>query len=282
MKIGVIPINVGNTDAGLVKGIAQKAEAVGVESVWTYEHVIVPADYASKYPYHPSGKMPVGPETPFLDPLIALSWVAGCTSTLKLGTGINILPQTNPLSLAKQVATLDVLSEGRLLLGLGIGWLKEEFAAMGTPFERRGARFDDYVRGMKAVWSGEIVEHEGPFLKWSGFRSHPTPVQSPHPPILVGGTSDRAFRRVAELGDGWIAPNHGLEQLKVQLDGLHRVAEAHGRDPASIEVTAMWVLGKEPDALADYAALGVSRLVVPLHTASANPFEALDRIGALT
>ena len=171
MKLGIVPINVGVADPARITAIAQRAEALGIESVWTYEHVMVPADYGSKYPYHPSGKAPMAPETPFLDPLVTLAHVTASTTTLRVGTGINILPQANPLLMAKQVATLDVLSGGRLMLGLGVGWLEEEFAAMGTPFPRRGARFDDYLVAMKAVWSGETVEHDGEFLKWSGFKS---------------------------------------------------------------------------------------------------------------
>ena len=281
MKLGIIPINVGITDPAVIIAIAQRAEALGIESAWTYEHAMVPTDYASKYPYHPSGKMPVTAETPFLDPLITLSHVAAATTKLRIGTGINILPQANPLLMAKQVATLDVLSEGRLLLGLGVGWLAEEFEAMGTPFARRGARFDDYVTAMRAVWSGDEVNHDGEFLQWSGFKSHPRPTQRPNPPIIIGGTSDRAYRRVAQHADGWIAPNYGPDQLAEQLTRLHQVAETHGRDPATIEITAMWTMSKEPDAKARYAELGVTRLLVPLvATGAANPMEGLDRIVA--
>ncbi len=281
MKLGVIPINVGLTDPAAILAIAQHAEASGIESVWTFEHAMVPADYESRYPYHPSGKAGMQPETPFLDPLVTLSHVAAATTTLRFGTGVNILPQANPLLMAKQVATLDVLSQGRLHLGVGVGWLQEEFAAMGTPFARRGARFDDYLVAMKRVWSGEMVEHDGEFLQWSGFKSYPLPVQRPHPPIIVGGTSDRAFRRVALHGDGWFAPNHGVEPLEEMLERLHRVAEANDRDPSSIEVTAMWAMVKEPEALPAYEALGVTRLVVPLFaTGATDPMEAIDRVVA--
>ncbi len=281
MKLGIIPVNVGLTDAAIITAICQRAEALGIESVWTYEHVMVPTDYGSKYPYHPSGKMPVTPDTPFLDPLITLAHIASSTTTLRIGTGINILPQVAPLLMAKQVATLDVLSGGRLLLGLGVGWLAEEFAAMGTDFARLGARFDDYLRAMRKVWSGETVEHDGEFLQWSGFMSHPRPAQRPNPPVLIGGTSDRAFRRVAELGDGWIAPNYSAEQLKGQLTRLREVLESNDRDPDSVEITAMWTMAKEPDALPRYEELGVSRLLVPLlATGAANPMEGLERIAS--
>ena len=145
--------------------MSQVAESAGVESVWTFEHVIVPVDYKSKYPYSPNGKMGAAPETNFIDPLIALAVIAAQTKTIRLGTGVNILSQTNPLLMAKQVASLDLVSNGRFMLGVGIGWLQEEFVAMGIPFERRGARFDDYVVAMKKVWSGDEASsgaHHGP------------------------------------------------------------------------------------------------------------------------
>lgn len=264
MKLGIVPINVGIDSPQRVIEIARRAEESGFESVWTFEHVMVPEQYSSRYPYHGSGKMGGTAETPFLDPLITLAHVAAATTTLRLGTGINILPQTNPLLLAKQAATLDVLSGGRLSLGLGIGWLREEFAAMGAPFERRGARFDEYVAAMKKVWTGDLVEHAGEFVQWSGFKSYPLPAQRPHMPIIIGGTSDRALLRVVEHGDGWFAPNKDAAELAPMLQRLRALARQHGRDPASIEITAMWTYVRDPDGLSRYAELGVHRLVVPL------------------
>ena len=148
MKVGLIPVNLGVAKVEDMVGMAQLAEAGNYESVWTFEHVMVPEDYESKYPYSPSGKMGGAPDTNFVDPLIALTAIAAQTKKLRLGTGVNILSQANPLYLAKQAASLDFISNGRLILGLGIGWLREEFDAMGVPFERRGARFDDYVEAM--------------------------------------------------------------------------------------------------------------------------------------
>ncbi len=279
MKLGIIPINVGLADPKFIAALAQHAEAVGLESVWTFEHVVVPVDYASRYPYDASGKMGAAPDTPFSDPLVTLAFVAGKTETLRLGTGVNILPQTNPLLLAKQAASLDMLSGGRFELGVGIGWLEEEYAAMGTPFERRGARFDDYIAAMKKVWSGEIVEHDGEFVRWSGFQSHPRPTQRPHMPVVIGGTSPRALRRVAQHGDGWFAPNRGLDALRELVVQLHEVARSHGRDPESIEVTAFWSPAREPDAVRAYEELGVSRLVAPLlATGEADPFRGIERV----
>ena len=150
-----------------------------MESLWTFEHVIVPMDYESKYPYDKSGKMAITPETNFFDPLICLANIAAATSTIRLGTGVNILSQANPIYVAKQVASLDFLSGGRFMFGAGIGWLEEEFRAVGVPFEKRGARFDDYVQALRKVWSGEVVEHQSDFVDWTNFKSYPLPVQDP-------------------------------------------------------------------------------------------------------
>ncbi len=265
MKIGIVPINVGGSNlADEMLLIAQAAESSGIESLWTFEHAMVPTDYESKYPYSRSGKMPVTPETWFVDPLVSLSFIAGATSTIRLATGINILPQTNPLLFAKQTASLDVLSNGRLTLGLGVGWLAEEFDAMGTPFAGRGRRFRDYLAAIKKVWSGDVVEHSGEFVNWSGFKSYPTPAQRPHPPLVMGGVSAPALRRVVEIGDGWYSPNHNIDQFREQHAQLVLAADKAGRAMDTIEVTATWVLMKEPDKLAAYEDLGVSRLIVPL------------------
>jgi len=244
--------------------LAELAEARGIESLWTFEHVIVPIDYASRYPYSPNGKMGVTPETNFVDPLIALGAIAARTERIRLATGVNILSQTNPLYLAKQAASLDFVSGGRFMLGVGIGWLKEEFAALGTPFERRGARFDDAIQAMRKVWSGEVVEHQSDFLHWSGFKSHPLPVQKPFP-VIIGGSKGKAFERIARYGDGWYAPTASVEQLTPLLKSLEEACAAVGRDPASVEISAMWMPAAEGiDAIPRYEDLGVSRLVVPV------------------
>jgi len=280
MKIGISPINVGFQDGDQVRALAMKAEEVGIESVWTYEHAIVPLDYESPYPYSSSGKMPATPETAFIDPLIALSLVAGCTRELRLGTGVNILPQTNPLLAAKQVASIDFLSRGRMMYGIGVGWLREEFAAMGTPFERRGVRCYDYLVAMKKVWSGEVVEHDGEFVTWSGFKSHPLPVQKPHPPIIVGGTSQAAFRRVARHGDGWLSPNVGGKELDQHIAAIHQACRAEGRDPDSIEISVMWRYDKQRDELPRFRDAGVSRLIIPTFAlGERDPLVGLDKLG---
>ena len=266
MKIGLFGVNMAREDAPeSILPLVAKVEALGFDSVWTGEHVVIPKEYVSRYPYNNTGKIGVAMETPFTDPLVTLSFVAAHTSRLKLATGINILPQTNPLLLAKQVASLDHLSGGRVLLGLGVGWLAEEFRAMGVPFENRGKRFDDYLNAMKKVWSGKLTEHQSEFLDWSSFKSFPLPNQRPHPPIIIGGHSPAALRRTVQMGDGWFGFTRDATNLAEIVFKLRIAAEAIDRDPNSIEITALWrdyKLGM--DSLETFRQIGVSRLLVPL------------------
>ena len=276
MKLALFPINVGVRSLEQMVAIAVQAEEAGFESVWTAEHAIVPLDYGSKYPYDASGKMGATPETNFVDPLIALTAVAAGTTNLRLGTGVNILSQSNPLTLAKQAASVDLLSDGRLMLGLGIGWLREEFVAMGTPFERRGARFDDYVQAMRKVWSGDVVEHESEFLSWHDFKSYPVPVQNPLP-VVMGGTKGKIFERTAKYGDGWFAigaPGH----IAGMMDKLRAACDAVGRDPSEIEISAMWPGTGGSAAIKEFADVGVHRLVVPVAGMGRERGETMKRL----
>jgi len=278
MKFGLIPVNIGIQSMEQMTGLAQLAEGSGFESVWTFEHVIIPVDYHSKYPYNDSGKMGVTPETALVDPLIALAAVAAATSTIRLGTGVNILSQVNPLYMAKQAASLDFISNGRFMLGVGIGWLREEFDALGVPFERRGARFDDYVVAMKKIWSGDVVEHQSDFIDWHGFKSYPLPVQKPHLPIIMGGAKGKIYERTARHGNGWFAPIGEPGELARALDELKAACDQEGRDFAEIEITCMWpgIGGKE--AIGALAEVGVSRVVVPLPALGDNPVEGIQKI----
>ena len=280
MKIGLIPVNVGAQSGENMIGLAKLAEQVGFESIWTFEHVIIPVDYASKYPYSADGKMGVDPDANFVDPLIALTAIAAQTTTIRLGTGVNILSQANPLYVAKQAASLDFVSGGRFELGVGIGWLREEFEACGTPFERRGARFDDYVQAMRKVWTGDVVEHESEFLHWTGFKSNPTPVQDPFP-VVIGGTKGKAFERVARYGNGWFAPTGSPKQLAPLMAQLDEACAKEGRATSEIEVTSMWF--PNPEDLSDveqFAELGVGRLVVPVPAiVKGNPIESIQAFG---
>jgi probable F420-dependent oxidoreductase len=263
MKFGIAPINKGVVSPDDMIAHAQLAEQAGVESVWTFEHVIIPLEYDSRYPYNASGRMASEPETNYVDPLLALTAIAAETTTLRLGTGVNILSQANPLLMAKQVASLDFVSKGRFMLGAGIGWLQEEFAAMGTPFERRGARFDDYIQAMRKVWSGDVVEHESEFLSWHNFKSYPVPVQTPLP-VHIGGNKGKAFERVARYGNGWYSPSGSVTELTEHLALLRQACDAVGRDFNEIEITGVWVMKGGTDAIKRFADIGVHRLTVPI------------------
>jgi probable F420-dependent oxidoreductase len=278
MKFGLIPINIGMDSLESLIGLAQYAESLNFESLWTFEHVMVPVEYKSKYPYSKDGKMGGGSDNPFLDPLIALTAVAAHTKTVRLGTGVNILSQANPLLLAKQAASLDVLSGGRFMLGAGIGWLKEEFDAMGVPFERRGARYDDYLIAMRKVWSGEVVEHQSDFINWSGFQSYPLPKQEGGVPIIIGGHKGKAFERIAKLGDGWFAPTNDAAGLAPLLERLKAACDDAGRDYNSVEITSMWDYKGGLEAVKAFEDIGVSRLIVPLFTLGRDPVAGIGKL----
>lgn len=278
MKIGLVPVNVGFKSAEEMVGLAQYVETLGFESVWTFEHAMVPVDYSSKYPYSKDGKMGGKPTNNFIDPLIALTAIAASTTTLRLGTGVNIVSQANPLMLAKQAASLDLISNGRFMLGAGIGWLEEEFQAMGVPFERRGARFDDYIQAMRKVWSGEVVEHQSDFISWSGFQSYPLPVQKPGVPIIMGGSKGKIYERIAKHGDGWFAPTNDAEALTPMLEPLKAACAEHGRDYASVELTSMWDTKGGLDGIKAFQDLGVSRVIVPLFALGQDPLAGLAKL----
>jgi probable F420-dependent oxidoreductase len=242
------------------QAIGKLAEENGFESVWTVEHVVVPAGYESEYPYSSSGRMPGTEEAPIPDPLIWLTWVGAVTSTLRLATGILILPQRNPVVLAKELATLDVLSQGRLELGVGVGWLQEEFDAIGVPFEERGARTDEYIAAMRTLWRDEEPTFKGRYTSFDRAKSYPKPVQSPIP-IHVGGHTRTAARRAGRLGDGFFPGRSSDEDLRPLLDEMRKAANDAGRDADAIDVTAGGVF--DLDGVRRFADVGVDRVVIP-------------------
>lgn len=245
--------------------IARAAEDAGFESIWTVEHVVVPAGYESTYPYSRSGRMP-GPETtPIADPIVWLTWAAAQTSTLRVGTGILILPQRNPVVLAKACATLDVLSEGRLLLGVGVGWLREEFEVLGVPFAGRGRRAEEYVAAMRALWDDEVASFSGAEVAFDDAISRPAPARG-RVPVIVGGHSDAAAERAGRIGDGFFPGKGDNDRLRELFTIMRRAAEDAGRDPDAIELTVGGAAAFAPDpveALGELAEMGVTRVAVP-------------------
>jgi probable F420-dependent oxidoreductase len=209
------------------------------------------------------GKFPGGPEIGMLEPFTALTYLAAVTDRVRLGTGICLVPQRNPVYAAKQVTDLDSLSGGRVELGVGVGWLREEFEALNMPFERRGQRTDDHLAVMKSLWCDEVSEYHGELYDLPPCSMFPKPVQQPHPPIHVGGESDAAMARAARLGQGWFSFNRKPDDLAEPLERLDAALAAAGRTRAEITLTVCpYFNPTTPETVAEYAALGVDRLVV--------------------
>jgi probable F420-dependent oxidoreductase len=232
--------------------IATLAESLGYDSLWAGEHVVVPSPRVD-----PS---PMEPDEPILDPLVALAHVAAHTERIKLGTGVIILPQRNPLVLAKQVASLDVLSVGRLILGIGVAYLEPEMRAIGVPMEGRGARADEYLAAMRALWEQDAPSFSGHHVDFDGVDAHPRPVQRPLP-VVVGGHTRAAHRRAARSADGWYGFMVGLRAMAEQRELMRAAIEETGRErPLHVSVTPARRLDK--DNVRTYAELGVDRLIV--------------------
>jgi probable F420-dependent oxidoreductase len=282
MKFGIAFANTGPyvaPEAAATIGTA--AEQAGFDSLWTVEHVVVPREYASTYPYSGNGKMPGGSDFDIPDPLIWLTWVAARTTTLRLGTGVVILPQRNPVILAKEVATLDMLSGGRVELGVGIGWLEEEFDILGASFPDRARRTEEYIAAMRALWSQDAATFSGETVTFADAISRPRPVDR-RVPVHIGGHSPAAARRAGRVGDGFFPAKGDVATL---VGEMRKAAEEAGRDPDAIEVTASGaalLAGGEAalDEVGRLADLGVSRLVVPPPTYNPTAVgEALARFG---
>lgn len=263
--------------------VAREAERLGFESLVLPEHVVLAVDYASRYPYSRSGRVPLPSDCIIPDPLDTLAYVAGITTTLGLATGLLVLPWHHPLALAKRAATVDRLSGGRLRLGVGLGWMREEIEAGGVDFDSRGERADETIDAIRAAWNADAergATFEGRHFSFSGVQSFPRPAQPSGVPIDVGGTSDPAIRRAARRGDGWLSLGLRGDQLTEALGRLADEAAAVGRDAATIEVTLSGVTTSatvDRATLEEAAALGARRVVINL--ASAELDAVLDELG---
>lgn len=257
--LGIFGVNMGVDDPRSMLRIAVAAEEAGYESVWTGEHIVLPDPQAP-----PS---PAPPEISMVDTAVALSYIAAATNTIRLGSGIIILPQRQPAVLAKSLASLDHVSGGRLIFGLGVGYLEPEMTACSTPMERRGQRADEYLAAMRRLWSGDAVSFDGEFVRFSGVTANPKPTQAEAHTIvhtIVGGHSAPAYRRAVTLANGWYGFMRDLETTANDIAGLREAVERHGRPdhlgPLEISITPARRPG--PGDIEAYAELGVDRLIL--------------------
>ena len=289
MKFALHAVGCGSTARPEVLGeVARKAESLGFESVWIPEHLLVPLEMRTPYPYSADGKFPGGAAVALHDPFVALAYVAACTERIKLGTGVFVLPLRNAVAVAKAAASVDVLSNGRLLFGIGVGWLADEFEAVGMPFADRAARAREAIRLMRTLWSEETPSFSGRFHEVPACGFSPKPVQQPGPPIILGGESPAALRRAAALGDGWIGVSHSPDSVRPLLATLRGHLEAAGRDWSGFEITVGTAAGVrlDRDTVRAFADAGVHRLFafspgfVPRGRFASDLYPAMERFAA--
>jgi probable F420-dependent oxidoreductase len=264
MEVGIIVHNAGaKASPENIVMTARWAEELGYHSLWLTDHVVLPEEVNSWYPYRTHGRWDYPPDTIWLDPLITLAWAGAAAPTLKLGTSVLVVPLRNPVLLAKQLASLDFLTGGRVILGAGAGWMAEEFNLIGQSFANRGRRLLEMVKLMRELWTGETVDFRGEFYQVSGCQMHPRPVHGTIP-VLFGGHSDAAIKRAARLGDGWHPTQITLEQLVEGINKLRGYCQEFGRDPASVLIVARPGDKYEitPETHAKHLELGVNHLVV--------------------
>lgn len=270
MKIGCQMPFSDATPPAYIREAGAVVEEVGFDSLWVPEHVMFFDAYDSQYPYSNDGRLPGDPRS-LLDPFSALTFVAAATSTIKLCTGVCLVPQRNPVYCAKQVADLDYLSGGRFEFGIGIGWLKEEFDALGVPWKGRAKRLRECVGVMQTLWQDEISAYDGEFFQFEGAFQNPKPVQKPHPPLIFGGESDAALNRVATIGQGWYGFNLTPEQFDECLEKLDKLLEENGRsrDELSIYITPT-PKAQNPESLRLFEASGAEQVILPVFANNAD------------
>ncbi|MBI1815008.1 MAG: LLM class F420-dependent oxidoreductase [Deltaproteobacteria bacterium] len=265
MKIGIfLPTFGAGNRPEFLRALAETAEQVGAASLWAPEHVVLVDAYESQYPYSDDGRFPLDPSAGGLgDPFTVLSFLAAVTKTVRLGTGICLVPQRNPVYTAKMVAGLDVLSNGRVDFGVGIGWLKEEFDALEMPFERRAQRTRAYLEIMRRLWTQDEASYADEFYTLPPVHMAPKPVQQPHPPIIFGGESDPALRRVTDIGQGWFGWNLTPEMTTERLAALDRLLNRRGRSRTDVSITISPYTqpARGLDSMKRYRDLGVDEVV---------------------
>jgi probable F420-dependent oxidoreductase len=276
MKVGVMAVVFGRVKGmAVMKAFAHHAERLGFATLWAPEHVILVDQYQSRYPYRDEGKFPAPTDAPIADPFLTLCTLASVTAKIRLATAICLVPEHNPLVLAKVVATLDCLSEGRVTLGVGVGWLEEEFRALGISWERRAQRTHEYIEAMRRLWGDPLSTYHGDFVDFENVRSYPKPVRGAKLPVFFGGESGPALRRVAEYGDGWIGFNLAPDEAAVKIRRIEELLKANGRRRADVEL-AVSNSGKPitPDDLKRCRDAGVEEFVITALRAPHTPEEA--------
>ena len=263
MDLGLHALGVGaGARREVIDAVARAAEASGFATLWSGEHVVMVDRSQSRYPYSDDGQIAVPAEADWLDPLVGLSFAAAVTQRIGIATGVLLVPEHNPVLLAKQAASLDVLCGGRLTLGVGVGWSREEFEALGVPFEHRGKRATEYVAAMRTLWREDVASFRGEFVSFESVRVNPKPVRDRRIPVVLGGNSDAALRRVAAWGDGWYGFNlAGLEAARERVDTLAELCREAGRDPGELRIAVALEAG-EPEDVRALAELGVDELVL--------------------
>jgi probable F420-dependent oxidoreductase len=265
MKVGMIGIGCGaGVTPAAIRVLAASAEKLNFSTLYAVEHVIFADDYVHKYPYSQAGELPGPTHMNLFDPFIALTFAAAVTTRVRLSTGISLIPMHNPVILAKEIASLDQLSEGRFVLGAGIGWMAEEFRAAGVSFEDRARRTDEYIEAMKRLWSDEPASYSGQFVNFKNIRCNPKPVSGGRLPITFGGETTAAMKRVARQGTGWFGYMNSPEQAEEKIKKLHGILAEHGRKPEEVElvITPNDPKYSAPDSLKRYRDAGVSEIVV--------------------
>jgi len=253
--------------------LAKRAEELGFDSLWLPEHPIFPVTTVSPFPL--GGPIPHF-YAEIIDPFVGLARASAVTQTIKLGTGICLVPERNPLLLAKEIATLDHFSGGRFIFGIGAGWVKEETEIMGGDFAHRWTQTQEAIMAMKALWTKEEAEYHGRYYAFPPVRSFPKPAQKPHPPIFLGSvTSPNVFKRIVAWGDGWMPVGVSLEQIKHGREALNELAAQAGRDPRSIQIVAFFV-PPEPEALKAFEDAGADTALIALETSGEK--EALSKL----
>jgi probable F420-dependent oxidoreductase len=280
MQLGLHALGVGaGARPEVIRAVAKAAESAGFARLWCGEHLVLTDQPASRYPYSADGRIAAPADADWLDPLLCLTYAAAATRTIGLATGVLLLGEHNAVLTAKQAATLDVLSGGRLTLGVGIGWSAEEFAALGIPFAHRARRTAEHVAAMRTLWADDVASFQGEFTRFEAVRVNPKPVRGRRIPVVLGGNSDAALGRVAAFGDGWYGFNLAAAAISERVAALADACERHGRSRTELSIAVALADGG-PAMVPELAHAGVTEMVL-VGTPPADPAAAVTWVAEL-